>query len=164
MTWPLRLLALNVLLLTACTSTSPSSSGGAVPYPEGYRDWTHVRSMVIEESHPLFESFGGIHHVYANGAALKGLKRGDGRYADGAVFAFDLLEARADGSAVTEGDRKVLGVMHRNAKRHGETGGWGFAGFAGDTRENVVADGGAGCFACHAPQEASGYVFSTWRR
>ena len=33
-----------------------------VPYPTGYRDWHHVKSMVIEQGHPLYAAFGGIHH------------------------------------------------------------------------------------------------------
>ena len=41
-----------------------------VPYPTGYRDWSHIKSMVIEEGHPLFEAFGGIHHIYANDEVL----------------------------------------------------------------------------------------------
>ena len=43
-----------------------------VDYPEGWRDWTHIKSMVIfDKVHPLFDAFGGIHHVYGNDAAVK---------------------------------------------------------------------------------------------
>jgi hypothetical protein len=75
-----------------------------VPYPEGYRDWHHVKSMVIEAGHPLHGDFGGIHHIYANDKALEGY-RGD-RFPDGAVIIFDLLEAVEADNAVTEGSRK----------------------------------------------------------
>ena len=69
------------------------SGSPLVPYPEGYRDWTHVKSMVILEGHALYDSFGGIHHIYANGKALKAMK--DARpYPDGSVLIFDLLEPR----------------------------------------------------------------------
>ncbi|MER3451425.1 MAG: cytochrome C, partial [Thermus sp.] len=30
-------------------------------YPKGFRAWTHVKSMVIEPGHPLYETFGGQH-------------------------------------------------------------------------------------------------------
>lgn len=43
-----------------------------VAYPEGYREWRHVKSMVIARGHPLFDAFGGIHHIYANPPAVKG--------------------------------------------------------------------------------------------
>jgi len=46
------------------------------PYPEGHRNWTHVKSMVIEKGHPLYEAFGGIHHLYANKQALEGYRSG----------------------------------------------------------------------------------------
>lgn len=33
---------------------------GGLPYPEGYRFWTHVKSMELKPGHPLYESFGGL--------------------------------------------------------------------------------------------------------
>jgi hypothetical protein len=134
-----------------------------VPYPDGYRDWRHVKSMVIGESHPLFSAFGGIHHIYANAPAAVGYRTGT--FPDGAVIAFDLLEATSQDGATTEGPRKVVGVMHKDAKRWPATGGWGFEAFKGDSRtERVVAGGAAtACFSCHAPQKSRDYVFSEWR-
>jgi len=134
-----------------------------VPYPDGYRSWAHVKSMVIQEGHPLYESFGGIHHLYANGRAMEGYRTGT--FPDGAVIVFELLEATVDGNAITEGRRKVVGVMHRDAERYASTGGWGFEGFAGDSRtERVVGDqAAAACFACHQAQAGDDYVFSAYR-
>jgi hypothetical protein len=161
------LAALSLLpaaVLAACAATAQLSVGDPVPYPDGYRDWDHVRSMVIQPGHPLYDSFGGIHHIYANEAARSGLERADGSYADGAVFVFDLLTAESAGGAVTEGARKVVGVMHRDADAFANTGGWGFAGFGGDSRNNVVTDPKQGCFECHTGRESTGYVFSQWRK
>jgi hypothetical protein len=134
-----------------------------VPYPEGYRDWHHVKSMVIQQGHPLYEAFGGIHHIYANRQAMAGYKAG--KFADGSVIAFDLLEAKAEGNALTEGARKVLGVMHKDGKKYAATGGWGFEGFgAGDKEKRVVRDKAAGaCFECHASEKQHDYVFSRLR-
>lgn len=133
-----------------------------VPYPKGYRDWTHTKTMVIQQGHPLFEAFGGIHHIYANDKALKAMKQSK-PFPDGAVIIFDLLEAVEKDNAITEGPRKVVGVMHKNSKKFTNTGGWGFAGFKGDTRENVVTDMKANCFDCHATQKDRHYVFSGYR-
>jgi hypothetical protein len=58
--------------LCASASTAPLAAAPQVPYPEGYRDWHHVKSMVIEKGHPLYSAFGGIHHLYANDKSLKG--------------------------------------------------------------------------------------------
>ncbi|MCL6650488.1 MAG: cytochrome P460 family protein [Chloroflexi bacterium] len=134
-----------------------------VPYPEGYRNWRHVKSMVIEKGHPLYEPFGGIHHIYANAKAVAGYRTG--KWADGAVIVFDLLEAVRDGNAVVEGPRKVVGVMHRDAKRYQDTGGWGFEGFKGDSKtERVVgANAATACYGCHAGQKEKSYVFSAMR-
>ena len=134
-----------------------------VPYPTNYRSWVHVKSMVIEPGHALHSSFGGIHHLYANDEAMQGYR--DGRFSDGAVIVFDLLEAPARDHAITEGARKVVGVMHRDRKKFAATGGWGFEGFAGDsqTQRAVGANAATACFACHQSQRDRDYVFSAYR-
>jgi hypothetical protein len=139
-----------------------------VPYPDGYRQWTHVKSMVIEEGHALAAAFGGVHHIYANAKAMQGyrsLDEGKGGFPDGAVIVFDLLEARRGGNALQEGQRKVVGVMMKDRRRWAATGGWGFEGFKGDskTERAVGRDAASACFECHAPQKAQDYTFSRWR-
>ncbi|GIK85310.1 MAG: hypothetical protein BroJett026_07910 [Betaproteobacteria bacterium] len=158
---PLVHLAAAVALALAAAA---ADAGAPVPYPEGYRQWTHVKSMQILPGHPLYDAFGGVHHIYANAKAMQGYR--DGRFPDGAVIVFDLRDARTEGSAVTAGARKVVGVMHRDAKRWADTGGWGFEGFKGDSRTEraVGADAKTACFGCHAPQQARDYVFSAFER
>ena len=39
-------------------------------------DWHHVKSMMIEEGHPLIQRSVGIHHIYANDKALEGYRKG----------------------------------------------------------------------------------------
>ena len=147
-----------VLLAAAALATAAE-----VPYPAGYRGWRHVKSMVIEKGHPLFDAFGGIHHIYANPKAVAGYK--SGQWSDGAVIVFDLLEANRDGGALAEGGRKVVGVMHRDSKKFASTGGWGYEGFKADSRtERAVADkAAAACHSCHAAQQGKGFVFSSMR-
>ena len=152
------LATLSVTMSAAALAAEPQ-----VPYPDGYRDWHHVKSMVIEEGHPLYSAFGGIHHIYANDKALEGYRKG--LFPDGAVIIFDLLEAISADNAVTEGARKVVGVMHKDAKRYAATGGWGFEGFgSGDPTNRVVGqDAASACFACHEPQQGQDYTFSQLR-
>lgn len=149
--------------LLASTATIALTDDSQVPYPEGYRDWHHVKSMVIEEGHPLYGAFGGIHHLYANDEAVEGYRKGT--FPDGSVIVFDLLESMHDGNAVTEGDRKVVGVMYKDAMKFAATGGWGFEGFGGGDRSNrVVGENAASaCFGCHAPQKDQDYTFSKLR-
>jgi hypothetical protein len=157
--------ARSVLVLLA-TAAAPVFAADApeVPYPAGYRDWHHVKSMVINPGHPLFDAFGGIHHLYANKKAVKGYQAG--KFPDGAVIVFDLLEARSADNAITEGARKVVGVMHKDARRYAATGGWGFEGFKGDstTDRAVGKDAAAACYQCHTSQKDRDYVFSQPRK
>lgn len=155
----------SVLLLAAALLATHAIGADPppVPYPEGYRAWTHVKSMVINPGHALYDSFGGIHHIYANKQAMAGYRAG--KFPDGSVIVFDLLEANDAGSAVTEGSRKVVGVMRKDSKRYAATGGWGFEGFKGDTRERAVgASAATACFQCHTAQRDRDYVFSSWRQ
>jgi len=155
---------LIAIVVAGAAATAFAATPGAVPYPTNYRDWTHVKSMVIEPGHALHSSFGGIHHLYANPQALEGYRTG--RFPDGAIIVFDLLEAKSADHAVTEGARKVVGVMRRDAKRYAATGGWGFEGFAGDsdTQRVVGPNAATACFACHQAKRDQGYVFSSYRR
>ncbi len=154
------LAALAIILISA---TAWAGGEAQVDYPEGYRNWSHVKSMVILPGHPLENPFAGIHHVYANSKAAAGLK--SGHYADGAVLVFDLLKATSGGKAITEGDRKLVGVMQRDATAWASTGGWGFEGFAGNSKvKRLTNDGGQGCFGCHLPQKSKSYVFSSARK
>ncbi len=152
-----------VLLLGTVAALGSSAGVFAVDYPTGYRDWTHVKSMVIQEGHGLYEAFGGIHHLYANPQAMQGYQAGE--FPDGAVIVFDLLEADQGEHAITEGARKVLGVMVKDSTRFEATGGWGFEGFAaGDPAQPVVGENAdTACYQCHTSQQDRDYVFSRWR-
>jgi hypothetical protein len=135
----------------------------SVAYPEGYRSWTHVKSMVIHPDHDLADPFEGIHHVYANDAALAGLESNS--YQKGATIVFDLLSQNVGGGATQEGDRKFIGVMEYDPERFAATGGWGFEVFPGNsTTERGVKDGGTSCYACHQAAKANSYVFSKYRK
>jgi len=155
-----RLLAALALVTLPAVAADPAQ----VPYPKGYRDWTHVKSMVIQPGHPLYESFGGIHHLYGNPKAIEGYRRG--MFPDGAVIVFDLLEAKSGGGAIEEGPRKFVGVMVKDAKKWRDTGGWGFEAFRGDsTSERLVgANAKTACFDCHTSQKSRDYVFSSYRK
>jgi hypothetical protein len=139
---------------------SPKSE---VKYPEGYRNWTHVKTLILDKNHPLYKDFGGMHHIYANQTALKGYNNG-GKFKDGSIIIFDLFDAVSADNAISEGNRKVLAVMEKDSKRFKDTGGWGFEGFKGDTKERVVKNMYADCFSCHLSQKDNNYVFSKYRK
>ena len=153
---------LAAALIPAATAIAAETAN--VPYPDGYRQWVHVKSMTINPGHALYDAFGGIHHLYANKKAVEGY--GKGKFPDGAVIVFDLLETKSADNAVTEGGRKVVGVMHKDQRKYASTGGWGFEGFKGDslTDRAVGKNAATACYECHAPQKDKDYVFSTLRR
>lgn len=150
------------LLVSALTFASLSQAGDPIDYPDGYRSWTHIKSMVLHPGHPLENPFKGIHHVYGNEKAVTGTKTG--KFEDGSVLVFDLLAYQTQDKASTEGDRILTGVMVKDGKHYPETGGWGFEGFNGNSHtERLVSDGGQSCFGCHTSQKDHDYVFSRWR-
>jgi len=153
----------TLLVPTLLVPLSVHAADDGVPYPADYRQWTHVKTMLIQPGHALENPFQGIHHIYANEKALKGLKKGT--FSNGSVLVFDLLEYREQDKTVQESNRKLVGVMRKDTDRFSKTGGWGFEGFAGNSNtKRLVTDGGKSCFSCHEAQAGSGYVFSQWRK
>jgi len=156
---------LNILcLILSLTILAAGSSyaGGSVDYPDGYRTWTHIKTMVLHQGHPLENPFMGIHHVYGNDQGVKGTQTG--QFDDGAILVFDLFKYITQDNASTEGDRVLVGVMVKDSTKYPSTGGWGFEGFKGNSHsQRLVSDGGQSCFACHTSQKETDYVFSSWR-
>lgn len=152
-----------IALVLLAAGSAGAADPPPVPFPQGYRSWAHVKSMVIQPGHALYDAFGGIHHLYANTKARAGYA--SGRFVDGSVIVFDLLQVDTAGNAVQEGARTVVGVMHKDARRYAATGGWGFEAFKGDSKVEraVGANASKACFQCHTAQKDRSYVFSAWR-
>ena len=70
---PLRSTILAAALAAAFGAEAAGTA--AVAYPDGYRQWTHVKSMQIHPGHPLYDAFGGVHHLYANERAMRGYEK-----------------------------------------------------------------------------------------
>jgi len=121
-----------------------------VSYPDGYRRWVHVKSTIVGPDAPGFVRNGGIHHYYANPAAVEGYR--DGVFADGSILVDEHLDMHQAAPGVTDdGPRRKVSVMVRNAARFPGTGGWGFEEFPQDSRTGVLSDERrAACAACHA--------------
>ena len=52
-----------------------ASSVARIDYPHNFRNWVHVKSVLINEKHPLFVDFGGCEHdqkfgVFGNDAVI----------------------------------------------------------------------------------------------
>ena len=135
-----------------------------VAYPEGFRKWAHVKSQIVNDTHPRYESIGGIHHIYANEKAVEGYKTK--KFPEGSIIVFDLLEARLKDGSLNEGKRRWIGVMEKESNKYKSTGGWGYENFSGNSKTDrkVLVNGNiTNCFSCHQPKAASDYVFSSLR-
>ena len=153
---------LSILLFFSVLLTVNAENLNLVEYPQDYRNWQHVKSMVIQKGHPLENPFAGIHHIYANKLAIEGLQQGD--FKNGSMFVFDLLDVDYNNHALTEGKRKLIGVMKKDRVNFNDTGGWGFEGFAGNShKDRLTTDGGQSCFGCHTQRSKHDFVFTTLR-
>ncbi len=156
------LLCCSCFAIVAASGFTPSANE-EVPYPEGFRTWTHVKSALIEKGSPAFAHWGGFHHIYGNAKAIEGYKTG--KFPDGSVLVFDVVEATSKDSVVSEGNRRLIDVMVRDADRFKSTGGWGYEEFAGDskTERKIGALAVTACYSCHSYQKDNDNVFSKLR-
>src|SRR5216683_2661557 len=155
------LLVVGAAGLVVAARSIQAQKKGAVPFPTGYRHWTHVKSMVIYgNQHPLFKQFGGLHNVYVNDLGLASLKQGK-TYPDGTVFVFDLFDIHSAQGAIETRGRKFVAVMKKNAKLNASTGGWAWEVFQGDEQKGSLQNAKP-CVDCHASQKRVDYVFSTY--
>jgi len=155
-----RFIAASATLALALAVWAAGQARPDVKRPD-YRQWTHVKTMVIfDPAHPLYKDFGGVHHVYANAKALPSTQAEEFPYPDGSQLVFVLYDVKDAGGAYVATDKKVTAVMVKNSANNKDTGGWAFQ--AWDARgQALVNDGGASCFACHRDQAAkTDYVFS----
>ena len=153
---------LSLLIALALVPPLAGADGQEVPYPEGYRRWAHVKTQLVSAENPRAGRFVGMHHVYANAQALEGYETG--RFPDGAIIVFDLLDVRTADGNTDEGARKFIDVMLKDSGRFAATGGWGYEEFEGPARERKLdAARAAACSACHVRLAPSDHVISTLR-
>lgn len=128
-----------------------------VPYPEGYLQWTCVKTSVVRA--------GKFHRIYANDIAMSGLDTG--KFSEGSIWVFDVIEAEDKNGEVIEGRRQAVDVMVKNSSVYTKTGGWGFEEFNENSRteRNIMDKAEARCFiGCHANKGANDFVFSSYQK
>ena len=154
-----RTVCLAIAMLVAA-----APSGDKLKIPTGFDHWFLVNSMVITKDSPLSASIGGIHHIYVNDVGLARLKKGGVTpYPDGTIFVDDVRDFTVVEGVYTQGSRKAIPVMLKDATKYASTGGWGFQAWAGgDPNKPLATDPVKACFECHTPQKASDYTFSTY--
>lgn len=160
-------LALAIACIMTWSLSSRAMPDDEVPYPVGYRQWTHVKSTIIGPKSNLYEKIGGIQHIYANEKGMEGYRTG--RFPEGSILIYDFLKTEEEDSnpgVVHEGARRFTSVMVKDSKRYAATGGWGFEEFRGNSQTDrmIGAEAPKQCYACHTQQKEHDYVFSVYRQ
>jgi hypothetical protein len=142
-----------VVFLVFALGITAAEKSPEVPFPDGYRSWQHVKSVVIGPEHKSFASEGGkIFQFYANPRAIEGYRAG--KFPNGSVIVRETLRTIAgEGESkgiLNEGERSALDVMVKDDQLYKEMGGWGF-----ETVNDVSDRGNA---------EAVGLVISAYGR
>jgi Cytochrome P460 len=143
------------------TIRQSTSAASEVPYPEGFREWTHIKTSLSGFGNIPQAKFDGYHHIYANDKALQGYKTGI--YPEGSVIVFDKHEVDTTGGAIETGKRKFINVMHKNTSMFKETGGWGYEEFTADskTEGRLSVEKQLSCYnSCHKAEKKTDYVFT----
>jgi hypothetical protein len=148
-----------------------AEKGQDVPYPEGYRRWTFLHSMMMpqENFNKIYKKscekpcISGLHQFYANDKAMEGLRTGT--YPDGAILADEIMEWLSTSSGgAKEGERVVTAVMVRDGQRYSSTGGWGWGVFTNGSKvDQADAKTREACQQCHGMRKDQGYVYTEYK-
>ena len=159
---PVVLLLVMLVSLIAWQPNASRSGEAPVPYPDGYREWTHVKSALAGATSKGASTAGSFQHIYANTKAMVGYRTR--AFPEGSVVVFDWLELRETGGTFAEGPRRQVDVMMKDSTRFAATGGWGFQRFVRDSRTELApAPTPQQCFACHDQMKKGGLVLSSYR-
>jgi hypothetical protein len=143
--------------------TTTNSSPMEIPYPEGFRKWGHIKTALTGFYNIPQRKTDGYHLIYANDKAMHGYRTG--HFTDGSIIVFDKHNVDTTNGVIKPGPRKFIDVMYKDSAAFKDTGGWGFEEFTGDSRMDgrLTLQRQQGCFnSCHASQNKTGYVFSTY--
>lgn len=154
-------LLISIICLSFITFEPKPTAGNEIPYPDGYRMWTHIKTKLVGPGNPNFKTNGGYHHIYANPIAMQGYA--SGYFPDGSVLIFDVLDIKEQAGNTQEAVRKRIDVMVKDSLKYSSTGGWGYGEFNGDSHTQILTPTlQTQCYNCHAQRE--NFVFSTFRK
>jgi hypothetical protein len=160
------LLILAVILFTGTAFvfiTHNDQKVMVIPYPEGFRKWTHIKTTLTGFNNIPQKKFDDFHHIYANEKAMLGYY--SGHFPDGSVIVFDKHSVDTSNGSIKPGIRKFINVMYKDSVAFKDTGGWGFEEFTAESRTEgrLSIQRQQACFtACHAGQGSADFVFSRY--
>jgi hypothetical protein len=153
------LFAVGAIMLSSFSSLEKNSDDG-IPYPEGYRNWTHVKTHIVRPHNPAFKIVGGFNHVYANKEAMIGYRTG--KFPNGSIIVSDVIHVNEDSLSTLEGERMHIDVMMRDSLKYNDVGGWRFETFEKSTSNRMLTvDARNACANCH--KKTTDMVFGNYR-
>lgn len=153
-----------ILLIAACWMLVVLSSfirREAVDFPEGYREWNHVKTHLVGPNNPAYPKYAGYNHYYANDKALEGYRTNN--FVNGSIIVVEVREARENKGDYAIGKRKFLDVMVKDSVRYASTGGWGFEEFVESDKKkgSLNDDAKTFCYKCHDSRGVHDLVLSS---
>jgi hypothetical protein len=148
-------------MLSMALMSVEATPGHTIPYPEGFRKWVHIKTVLTGFGHVPQGKFDGFHHIYANEKAMIGYETG--HFPDGAIIVFDKQTVDTTKNVIKSGSRKFINVMHKDSDAFPDTGGWGFEEFTADSRTEgrLSIERQQSCFKnCHQAQKSTDFVFT----
>jgi hypothetical protein len=120
--------------------------------------------VLVGPQSAAFATEGGIHHIYANEKAVEGYETG--KFPDGSVIVYDLLETREVAGNTIEGPTRRVDVMVKQSQLYRATTGWEFMSFPGGNPADgkLTVERQETCAACHAKRNDHDSVFSEFRK
>ncbi len=168
--------------VTVIAATASQQAAGATAndfkIPPGYRDWRLI-SVAI-----LGTPFNVIRAKLGNDLAISAFREAKIPFPDGAMIArlaWKQVQSEVNNNAFRQDPsaerlspaalQKLLNTsfgagpptnvqfMIKDSKKYASTGGWGFFQFTNSKPDHIVQ---SSCFACHAPERATDFVFTRY--
>lgn len=160
----IKLMVMTALMIASSSLFLLAKTNDSVPYPKGYRQWTHIKKEMNMPQDPARKGKVVIYHIYANEKAVEGYR--NKRFADGSVVVTDFYETKENNGMFEETTRLRVAVMVKDSQRYAKTDGWGFEQFKGDSETERMLDekGVASCYGCHSKQKEQDFIYSTFHQ
>lgn len=154
---PRHLFSVVLCLALATLAHAADPAPAHAPYPENFLNWKKIKATSLDPAAPATAELTDAHFVYANAAALEGLRTGT--YPEGAVFVLDILKVERKGGTTTLGQRASTSTMVRDASA-ASTGGWRFEDYDIVTKAALEIDVVKDCYVCHTKVAKRQHVFT----
>ncbi len=140
-----------------------------VPFPQEWQNLNFVEEGEIVKGNPLYGIIPGLHRTYLNDIAYEHFKKYIEEYKKGKEdippFPKGSLIVFVNFKDKAGKDPRIILVMHKD-EEYGQTGGWGWEGFAMPDMRRIVSNPDKDCANCHykGAKDWDGSFFTHWKK